>query len=338
MIGMLAASGIPLSAPAVSHPQKGIPPATLPAVNTSHPIQPRNVKQYSFAGAHGGSRRTAAQAEQYEDEFRYNLDLNDEEWRDLKDRIGNLIIAFITHHHVAIQWYEHAINRQRWWQRWFAALSAGLLLVIPIGLPILLTTLGGPKGSESALSNGNFAAMEIGAILSGIIGFQRAIASFVDKRSTLALFHRASAALKHQLFDFEDRWAGCVFHDVDAFVTSIRDQLRTARDIEDAEQQAYFDKLEAPPSLDVGSMLTAAASSATSLVSAFAPLSVRNVQRAGELKLRIEALRQKSQMLQENLERATLGQQAIIRNELTLTVQEIRAAEQELRAVSANQT
>ncbi|MDB4913928.1 MAG: hypothetical protein JWM95_1572 [Gemmatimonadetes bacterium] len=243
-----------------------------------------------------------------------------------------LLLDFTIHHQCNIDWYEKRIKNEESAQRrffWFTIMAAAAIPVVTFALT---------KYSEKSTT-----IAQLSSVLAGILGFQSALKSFFDKRNIIAIFHKASAALKKTLFGFEDRWSsrvpgsGSSVQDQEIFKANLRNAIRKARDIEAEEEDAYFEKAAGYPVLDLTTLLTQSSSAAATLASRFgvtrdlpaAPAALAAAQ--GTPAKSVDILAAKLNVLRSNLDRTTDPEQRkIIESEFAIAKQQLDDAQQAL--------
>jgi hypothetical protein len=258
--------------------------------------------------------------------------------------LAPLLLDFIVHHHLNIEWYEKRMRKELLQRRLFFWFSIILLAAIPV-----VTYLVSAQATED---NSKVIMVQITAVLTGIIGFHSALRSFFDKRNLITIFHKASAALKKAVYDFEDRWAGCVplaeGEQLELFKGNLRNAIRRARDVEAEEREAYFASQSALPLIDLRATLAEAGSAAAEIVgrhgvqrNARGAIVVAGADPAAALRARVDTLRAKLTALVTNAAAAQLEgdteQAQLIDTARAKLTAELREVEAELLAMSMRQ-
>lgn len=105
-----------------------------------------------------------------------------------------------------------------------------LLALIPLAI-IVVGSLATWLGAKSPAA----VTAQITGVLTGFIGVHRVISTWLDKRQMIGNFHKASAALKENLYNLEGKWKNPAKKDdntlEDDFVKDLKLGIESARQI-----------------------------------------------------------------------------------------------------------
>lgn len=169
------------------------------------------------------------------------------------------LLRYATDGPLCIQWYEQRRPRLEAKQRRYNALVMGVVLLV-FGLafllpfqPLLLALLEDELDVSGAASGSGVIDMAalVGVLASGTTIALRLSSVGVRYRQQAAVFHRASAALKEQLYRLETDWRGKALTEEHEGVTrlapalaqAIRQAVGSAQAIAADERDAFFDTL-----------------------------------------------------------------------------------------------
>lgn len=171
-----------------------------------------------------------------------------------------LLLRYATDGPLAVEWYEDRRPELEAKQRRYNALVMGVVIVV-FGLafllpfqPLVLIFLGSElklDGGPSSTGLIDVAAL-LGVLVSGTTIALRLSSVGVRYRKQAAVFHKASAALKEQLYRLETEWRGKpLVHATDdagprlhpALDEAVRRAVGQAQAIMADERDAYFDTL-----------------------------------------------------------------------------------------------
>ena len=154
-----------------------------------------------------------------------------------------ILIPFIVAVVLAADWYDRQMAHSRSRRDVLSALSVGLMVALPIAVWLISTKLHGNVVSG------------VGAILTGLLGIQRTLASWIDAQCRFGNQWRARSALRDILYSLQTKWAGAAsapsedglywrlgpdfLADLSAATISGRAAVRT-------EQQQFFDSMASP--------------------------------------------------------------------------------------------
>jgi hypothetical protein len=160
---------------------------------------------------------------------------------------------FVVHHHLNIRWYDAAIRREVCLRRAYFFFNLILLAAIPFGVYF-----------ATKHSDGNVES--ISAVLAGLLGVQRSLTGWLDKRQLAALYSKTRAKLKTAVYTFEQTWRHGKLLDTDflAFGAALEAATNAARATVSEEQDQHYE-IEAAPTFGLDDMLTSAAASAKNL-------------------------------------------------------------------------
>lgn len=186
-----------------------------------------------------------------------------------------LLEDLVINCHLLINWYQHKAKRLAWMKRGYFLVSLVLLAIIPL-VVFKLTGVTGSAGTD--------VTAQITVVLTGLIAFQRGISAWMDDRKLVGSYAKAAADLKREFYGFEQRWENrAVDSDSnDEFESDIRGVIARAREIENKEQEYYFQNLSYP-SLDVSKILGSASTEASTLTGKFTHPSLTRLVAAQQL-------------------------------------------------------
>ncbi len=254
------------------------------------------IERYSFEDS---NRREKGDLAALRKKFCARLGLR---YRDIEDpqtraEIARLVDEFVRHNHLAVIWYEAARSREMCKQNEFRKWSIVLLIAIPAVTLIF----------SLVLAYGDFDAtvmtVLISAILTSLIGVHRAIAAWMGQREFVAIFHNASAALKANIFDLEDKWSDRP-NDIPVLIADLETGISNAKGTLRTEQAAYFAKFEMPR-FDLGATISSASGVATRLTRAtIAPVAKERDSLELGTRNRVLKLEQEIALIESDLEEA----------------------------------
>lgn len=190
-------------------------------------------------------------------------------------KLDTPLLEYVVDVHLNIEWYVKRLAREQMWRRIFIVAS---ILLLPT-IPLLIWRLGyidagagaGSTSSTGSTSSGNTTAVQITAMITGILAIHKAIAAWLDKRQLFSLFWRASAELKEILYSLEQTWQGQAHIDGELrpeFLEAVNAGIKQARQIIHDERQNFYE-LYRYPSFDVFHKLNEAFSQARTLTTDF---------------------------------------------------------------------
>lgn len=145
---------------------------------------------------------------------------------------------------LSIEWYEgemRGLRRQRYvWTGLMVALICGAFAALGV---ILFGEV--RAGDEAPVA-------EFSALIAGIFGLLKLLATLTDASRRMGAFHKARALLKKDLYSMEADWRGKAFADGEMtpdFEKALMAALQSARSVLDEEQQEFFTSLASPTSL-----------------------------------------------------------------------------------------
>ncbi len=188
-------------------------------------------------------------------------------------KLKSLLQEFVDNNHLAIAWYENARSQEIMRRDRFRNGSIFLLVAIPLAVAALPLI---SKGIDWELSGPQVAAL-VTAVLTAMIGTQRAVGTWLNQRQLVGVFWKASADLKENVYKLERKWEG---GEIDphapppALLEDLSLGIERAQEVTRTEQDAFF-ATYAKPTFDVGAALTSASSAAAGMWRAFAADSVK---------------------------------------------------------------
>jgi hypothetical protein len=152
---------------------------------------------------------------------------------------------FCTDFILNIDWYDRNVVTQQVWRAvWLLAffVVGGAAIVVAIVL------------ASSRLKGGQptVIAAQVSAVLGGIIGVMKALASLDDSKARLALFWNARSDLKDALYRFETNWRDRVIVDgriAPTFIDDLERRIRLAQKVERTERSGFFATYKSPTDL-----------------------------------------------------------------------------------------
>lgn len=213
--------------------------------------------EYKFEKSRRSFRRNPQNAREELPKLKENLNLN---IAMNETRFDDLLLDFITHHHLNIEWYQEKLDKEGSKRSFFFWLSAILLAIIPIAIFLL----------SKYIFKGSAITAQITTFLTGLIGFHNVAGRWFEKRNTMEIFHEAATNLKKNLFNFEKEWRNKTIKPIGAtdsgasdsgveeevFRTSIQNSIEKACNIEEAEEGKFFQIKATYPSIDLGNILS----------------------------------------------------------------------------------
>lgn len=154
------------------------------------------------------------------------------------------LVRFAQECILSIEWYERemrGLRRQRLvWTGLMVALICGAFAALGV---ILFGEV--QAGAEAPIA-------EFSALIAGIFGLLKLLATLTDASRRMGAFHKARALLKKDLYAMEADWRGKAFADgelTEDFEKALMAALQSARAVLDEEQQEFFTSLASPTSL-----------------------------------------------------------------------------------------
>jgi hypothetical protein len=204
------------------------------------------------------SYRPKKKASIYFEKFTDRLSLTEAECCKYKPELSNYILEY----HLNIFWYNEKLKIEKQRRILFTILSFVLLIAIPF-IPLCISFLDKNIANTQVLSS---IPSQITAILTGLLGVQKALSSWLDKRKLVGHFWKASADLKEALYSFENKWKEKDVSELaDSFVEDIESGIQAARTIIRKERETFF-QMYSLPSVDVMGQLKTAGDSAKNIV------------------------------------------------------------------------
>ena len=175
-----------------------------------------------------------------------------------------LIREFVVQCHLNIVWYQNALKNEKMMRGFFFFLSLLLLLLVPLFvlyIPTFIST--GASDDQSATRAAQDVTAQVTAILTGLLGFQRSISAWLDKRKVAVSYAQTSAKLKQIVWTLLDKWNDREILPAvkSELAEDLRDGISNARMIASEEQLFYFQNMSYP-AIDVGAALKSAGSDA----------------------------------------------------------------------------
>ncbi|MCA9707923.1 MAG: hypothetical protein KDK70_18875 [Myxococcales bacterium] len=268
------------------------------------------------------------------------------------------LLRYVTDGPLGIQWYDAKRPELEAKQRRYNALLVGLAVVIAglaFALPFqpLVMVLLAPE-LELAEATSRTGLVDAAALF-GVMGTGGAVAlrmsaQVVRYRRQAAVFHKASAALKEQLYRLESDWfqpplvvtdaKGTRLHP--AFATAIREAVGGAQAIGADERDAYFETL----TIDVHALTDNAVAAQEALSEKAVFRGDRHHQHAKErrelavelskARLAVRTARAKIEVLEAEREKASpdeVGEIAVLLREQRMALQEAEQQQAHLEAV-----
>ena len=203
--------------------------------------------------------------------------------------LAPLLNEFIVQVHLNISWYQAALKKELRSRRWFFAVSIAMLILVPILVLKLPTLLATPAGnSQGPSTTAQDVTAQVTAILTGLLGIQRAVSAWLDKRKVAGSYAQTNAKLKSLVWDLHQKWDDREI--VPALKGELANDLRTAiRDARKAtnEEQAFFFANLSYPTIDVGAVLKSSGASAGSIVQAHTAPGLAVQEKRNELQAEI---------------------------------------------------
>ena len=185
---------------------------------------------------------------------------------EIDDADRKALSAYVLANHRAVKWYQDKRDTMRERRTGYALLSIAVLALTPIvifGLTKLLPA--NDEGSPAVWLS------QATALVGGLMAAHRAIAAWLDKTFAAANFVQAAAALKANIYAFEEDWRDKAFA-TEKLTDECREALgmgiRAARDIV-AKQRDDFFAASAPSNVDIASSLVKASKDTAALFGAF---------------------------------------------------------------------
>ena len=187
--------------------------------------------------------------------------------------------AYVLANHRAVKWYQDKRDTMRSRRTGYALLSIGVLALTPILIFSLtkLLTAGGGESSAALLAQAT-------ALVGGLMAAHRAIAAWLNKTFAAANFVQAAAALKANIYAFEEDWRDKAFATgklTDECREALDMGIRAARDIV-AKQRDDFFAASAPSNVDIANSLVKASKDTTALFGAFQSPALRRALDEGK--------------------------------------------------------
>ena len=162
----------------------------------------------------------------------------------------------------------------------FFFLSLLLLLLVPLFvlyIPTFIST--GASDDQSATRAAQDVTAQVTAILTGLLGFQRSISAWLDKRKVAVSYAQTSAKLKQIVWTLLDKWNDREILPAvkSELAEDLRDGISNARMIASEEQLFYFQNMSYP-AIDVGAALKSAGSDAAAIVAAHKPRALARLE------------------------------------------------------------
>jgi hypothetical protein len=188
----------------------------------------------------------------------------------------NLLREYVYENQLAIVWYEQKRKKEEARRNKFRRFSIGLLACLPLAVaavPIVVRVI------DKDVSGAEVTAL-VTAVLTGLLGVQKAVGTWMDQREVIGIFWQASADLKENVYTLEGNWEDRSLEPENPnpqFLVDLEVGIALARKIARTERDAYFATFKAP-SLDVGAVLNSARTAASGLWSEFAAGTVAQEQ------------------------------------------------------------
>ncbi|WNJ17331.1 penicillin-insensitive murein endopeptidase [Pontibacter sp. G13] len=224
--------------------------------------------------------------------------MSPEEQTVFKAKYRNVLEQFGTHLLDNIYWYNRKIDIERNYQILYLAFSFGVLLLLPIIVGHLEL-----RGSSWVV--------ELSAVLTGVFALHSGIAEWLEKRNRIGTFWMASSSLKTRLYSLEDRWKpqGRTPFDQDSMAELAADleaATRFAFQIQQAEQQVFFDSFSYPKFDLLGSVLKTRRQVRSLLGNVAAPASDHQHVHAPTPQERLETLTLQAPLANDSTEKPTV--------------------------------
>lgn len=141
--------------------------------------------KYKFEESKRSFRRNPEDAREELPKLKENLNLSISITKN-DTRFDDLLIDFITHHHLNIEWYQKKLDKEGRKRSFFFWLSAILLATIPIAIFLL----------SKYIFKGSAITAQITTFLTGLIAFYNVAGRWFEKRNAMEIFHEAATNLK----------------------------------------------------------------------------------------------------------------------------------------------
>jgi hypothetical protein len=183
--------------------------------------------------------------------------------------LERLLLDYVYENHMAIAYYERALLKRKIFRYSFLTFSILLLFFLPILVAKIPKHFAGGSEEMTAL---------ITAVLTGLIGIQKAIGNWMNQRQLIGIFWKASADLKENVYSLERKWSGNPFYsqkNIRELINDLERGVLRARGVIREEQKEHFATYKAATSVDLGGILSAASGQAGGLWKNFAAKTVQ---------------------------------------------------------------
>ena len=256
-------------------------------MNTTSTTTERQDNAYDFEKASRKSYRGGSVASTDSEKMIRRLGLANQMSGPLGE-LAPLIDDYVVQVNLNINWYQRALKKELRLRGVFFALSIAMLAAVPIVvllLPQFVSSMLPPSDdTTNTYSIAQNVTAQITAVLTGLLGFQRAISAWLDKRKIAGSYAQTSAKLKDLVWSLHQKWN--VREIVPAIkgelAEDLRDGIRDARQLTSDEQLFYFANLSYP-TIDVGSILKSSGAQASSIAATHASPNMKALEARSKL-------------------------------------------------------
>lgn len=188
-------------------------------------------------------------------DFKASLGLTRDQYNDCRPAMETFIADVV----LGAAWYQKHYMHARSIVHNYIAINCLAVIAIPLAI-LGLARIGGAQAIISQLVG----------VLTGILSLQKTLAAWYASQQRYAAWYQCAANLKSIYYSFVQDWAERVSLDKTGFKAALINGSGAARQIMQAEQYDYYQKL-ALPSFDILDLLTSSTTAASSFVTSLIP-------------------------------------------------------------------
>ena len=247
-------------------------------MNNKTPSNKNRKTQFEFEKTDSRSHRDVDQGKPDCDAMTDRLGIA-EHLPDPSDDLQQTIRDFVVACHLNVNWYQNALTDEVSKRKMYFALSVALLLIVPIAVVFLPYGVAAIGSLDSTKGSAQDVTAQITAVLTGLLGFQRSMSAWLDKRKIVGSYAQTSAKLKEIIWSLLDKWSArhITSANEEELIADLRAGITKARDVTSAEQVFYYENLSYP-TIDVGATLKSAGQDVTAIVKAHTAPMIKNLE------------------------------------------------------------